>query len=129
MTGACSAGALTTDAAGGADRGNRILAWAIFPASLALVAAVTTNARERARGIARWAGFLSVGAALSPLLGGTLASLGSWRAAYGVVAVLSALGASLQTANLPADQAGPAAEAFVDPARDEPPEAAAVATH
>jgi MFS family permease len=128
VTGACSAGALTTDAAGGADRGNRILAWAIFPASLALVAAVTTNARERARGIARWAGFLSVGAALSPLLGGTLASLGSWRAAYGVVAVLSALGASLQTANLPVGQAGPVTEAFVDPLAQSP-EPGAVAAH
>ncbi|QCB95937.1 MFS transporter [Arthrobacter sp. PAMC25564] len=70
---------------------NGLGAGAIFPASLALVAAVTTNARERARGIAMWAGFLSVGAALSPLLGGTLASLGSWRAAYIVVAVLSVL--------------------------------------
>lgn len=70
---------------------NGLGAGAIFPASLALVAAVTTNARERARGIAMWAGFLSVGAALSPLLGGTLASLGSWRAAYGVVAVLGVL--------------------------------------
>lgn len=70
---------------------NGLGAGAIFPASLALVAAVTHDARARARGIAMWAGFLSVGAALSPLLGGTLASLGSWRGAYGTVAVLSVL--------------------------------------
>ena len=70
---------------------NGLGAGAIFPASLALVAAVTHDARSRAKGIAMWAGFLSVGAALSPLLGGTLASLGSWRGAYGAVAVLSVL--------------------------------------
>ena len=70
---------------------NGLGAGAIFPASLALVAAVTHDARARARGIAMWAGFLSVGAALAPLLGGTLASLGSWRGAYGTVAVLSVL--------------------------------------
>lgn len=70
---------------------NGLGAGAIFPASLALVAAVTHDARARAKGIAMWAGFLSVGAALSPLLGGTLASLGSWRGAYGVVAGLSVL--------------------------------------
>ncbi|MGY3380052.1 EmrB/QacA subfamily drug resistance transporter [Arthrobacter sp. TE12231] len=70
---------------------NGLGAGAIFPASLALVAAVTHDARARARGIAMWAGFLSVGAALSPLLGGTLASFGSWRGAYGTVAVLSVL--------------------------------------
>jgi len=70
---------------------NGLGAGAIFPASLALVAAVTHDARARAKGIAMWAGFLSVGAALSPLLGGTLASLGSWRGAYGTVAVLSVL--------------------------------------
>lgn len=70
---------------------NGLGAGAIFPASLALVAAVTHNARERAKGIAMWAGFLSVGAALSPLLGGIFASQGVWRGAYGAVAGLSVL--------------------------------------
>lgn len=62
---------------------NGLGAGAIFPASLALVAAVTHNARERAKGIAMWAGFLSVGAALSPILGGVFAGQGVWRGAYG----------------------------------------------
>lgn len=67
---------------------NGLGAGAIFPASLALVAAVTHNPRDRARGIALWAGFLSAGAAISPLLGGVAAGLGSWRGAYWVVAAL-----------------------------------------
>ena len=70
---------------------NGLGAGAIFPASLALVAAVTHNPRDRARGIALWAGFLSAGAAISPLLGGVAAGFGSWRGAYGVVAVLGVL--------------------------------------
>ncbi|MCP2032500.1 EmrB/QacA subfamily drug resistance transporter [Okibacterium sp. HSC-33S16] len=67
---------------------NGLGAGAIFPASLALVAAVTHNPRDRAKGIALWAGFLSAGAAISPLLGGFAAGLGSWRGSYWVVAVL-----------------------------------------
>ena len=70
---------------------NGLGAGAIFPASLALVAAVTHDARARAKGIAMWAGFLSVGAALSPLIGGIFASQGIWRGAYGVVAGISVL--------------------------------------
>ena len=70
---------------------NGLGAGAIFPASLALVAAVTHNARERAKGSAMWAGFLSVGAALSPILGGVFASQSVWRGAYGVVAGLGIL--------------------------------------
>ncbi len=68
---------------------NGLGAGAIFPASLALVAAVSRNMSERVRGIAIWAGFLSAGSALSPLLGGVFAGLGSWRGAYVVVAVVS----------------------------------------
>ncbi|MET1042766.1 MAG: MFS transporter [Microbacteriaceae bacterium] len=67
---------------------NGLGAGAIFPASLALVAAVTHDSRERAKAIAMWAGFLSAGAAVSPLLGGVFASLGSWRGSYAVVGVL-----------------------------------------
>lgn len=68
---------------------NGLGAGAIFPASLALVAAVSRNMTERMRGIAIWAGFLSAGSALSPLLGGVFAGLGSWRGAYVVVAMVS----------------------------------------
>jgi MFS family permease len=68
---------------------NGLGAGAIFPASLALVASVATNPRERVRGIAIWAGFLSAGSAISPLLGGTFAGFGWWRGAYVAVALVS----------------------------------------
>ena len=74
---------------------NGLGAGAIFPASLALVAAVSRNMGERIRGIAIWAGFLSAGSALSPLLGGVMAGLGSWRNAYVVVAVVSVVALAL----------------------------------
>lgn len=57
----------------------------LFPTSLAMVAALTPNRDDRARAIALWAGFLSIGAAVSPLLGGAFATYASWRAAYVVV--------------------------------------------
>jgi MFS family permease len=64
-------------------------AGAMFPASLALIAAVTHTPAARARGIALWAGFLSAGAAVSPLLGGVFAGATSWRASFLVVAGLA----------------------------------------
>jgi MFS family permease len=66
-------------------------AGALFPASLALVAAVTPTPEGRARGIALWAGFLSAGAAVSPLLGGVFAEVGSWRGSFGIVAGLAVM--------------------------------------
>jgi len=69
---------------------NGLGAGAIYPASLALVAAVSRTPQERIRGIAVWAGFLSAGSALSPLLGGMLAGFGWWRASYVVVAIAAA---------------------------------------
>ncbi|AUI53216.1 MFS transporter [Arthrobacter crystallopoietes] len=68
---------------------NGLGAGAIFPASLALVASVARNIQERVRGIAIWAGFLSAGSAVSPLLGGVFAGMGWWRGAYAIVAVVS----------------------------------------
>src|SRR4051794_17858386 len=65
-------------------------AGAMFPASLALIAAVTHTPAARARGIALWAGFLSAGAAVSPLLGGVFAEVGSWRGSFLIVAGLAA---------------------------------------
>ena len=76
---------------------NGLGAGAIFPASLALVASVARTMQERVRGIAIWAGFLSAGSALSPLLGGMFAGFGWWRGAYAVV-VLTGLAALLLTA-------------------------------
>ncbi|MEP9393038.1 MFS transporter [Gordonia sp. VNK1] len=74
---------------------NGLGAGAIFPASLALVASVATTVPERVRGIAVWAGFLSAGSAVSPLLGGVLADLGWWQGSYLVVVVVSILAAGL----------------------------------
>ncbi|MGW0785027.1 MFS transporter [Streptomyces sp. NPDC002913] len=60
----------------------------LFPISLALLAAVTPTQHARSRAIAVWAGFLSAGAAISPLLAGLFAEYGSWRGSYVVVAAL-----------------------------------------
>ena len=68
---------------------NGLAAGAMFPASLALVAAVTHTPQARARGIALWAGFLSAGAAVSPLLGGVFADVASWRGSFLIVAGLA----------------------------------------
>lgn len=68
---------------------NGLGAGAMFPASLALVAAVTPTPERRAQGIALWAGFLSAGASVSPLLGGVFAEVGSWRGSFAIVAGLA----------------------------------------
>ncbi|NYJ73619.1 MFS transporter [Allobranchiibius huperziae] len=62
----------------------------LYPTSLAMIAALAPDNDARARSIALWAGFLSVGAAISPLLGGAFATNGSWRGAY-VVVIVAAL--------------------------------------
>jgi MFS family permease len=66
---------------------------AIMPTSLAMIAAGTHTARDRARGIAIWAAALSAGNMVSPVLGGWLAGFSygndpnaSWR--WAIVAVL-----------------------------------------
>jgi MFS family permease len=72
----------------------------LFPTSLAMVAAGTHTARDRARGISFWAAALSTGAFLSPVLGGLVTKLSwggdpeaVWRWAFVLVAVLAALSA------------------------------------
>ena len=71
---------------------------ALFPTSLAMIAAGTHTAQERGRAIALWAAALSTGGFVSPVLGGILAkaSFGSdpnasWRWAFVAVAVLAGL--------------------------------------
>lgn len=60
-------------------------AGALYPISLAMIAAVAPSREARTKAIALWAGFLSIGAAVSPLMAGLFAKYGSWRGAYGVV--------------------------------------------
>ena len=71
---------------------------AIFPTTLAMVAAGTHTARDRSRGISVWAAALSSGGFVSPVLGGWLAryAFGSdpyatWRWAFIAVLVLAAI--------------------------------------
>lgn len=68
---------------------NGLGAGAMFPGSLTSITAVTRTARERAHAVALWSGFLSAGAALSPLLGGMFAKVGSWRGSFWVLVGLA----------------------------------------
>ncbi|WP_225850383.1 MFS transporter [Streptomyces sp. HPF1205] len=71
---------------------------ALFPTSLALLAAGTTSPAQRARVIATWAALLSTGGFLAPLLGGITATYGSWRWSFIVVTVIAALSAAVSAA-------------------------------
>lgn len=66
---------------------------ALFPTSLAMIAASTHTPRDRARSIAIWAAALSSGGFLAPLLGGIGGTYGSWRLAFVLLIGLSALSA------------------------------------
>ena len=66
---------------------------ALFPTSLAMLAAGTRTHKERAKVIAIWAACLSTGGFLAPLLGGITGNYGSWRWAFIVVTILSAISA------------------------------------
>ncbi|MGW1085037.1 MFS transporter [Streptomyces sp. NPDC002596] len=68
---------------------NGLGAGAMFPASLTAITAVTRTMRERAHAVAVWSGFLSAGAAVSPLLGGMFAKVGSWRGSFWVLVGLA----------------------------------------
>lgn len=68
---------------------NGLGAGAMFPGSLTMLASVTRTTRERAHAVALWSGFLSAGAALSPLLGGAFAEVGSWRGSFWVLVALA----------------------------------------
>ncbi|NUR58289.1 MAG: MFS transporter [Catenulispora sp.] len=68
---------------------------ALFPTSLAMIIAGTRSHGERARLIAVWAGLLSVGGAIAPVLGGFTANYGSWRWSFVVVAGIAGASALL----------------------------------
>ncbi|GAA1325377.1 MFS transporter [Pseudonocardia xinjiangensis] len=63
-------------------------AGAVFPTSLAMLVAGTHTTRDRSRSIALWAGFLSAGGVIAPVLGGITGSYGSWRWSLIVVGIL-----------------------------------------
>ena len=67
----------------------------LFPTSLAVLAAGTTSATQRARVIAMWAALLSTGGFLAPLLGGITATYGSWRWSFVVVTAIAAVSAAV----------------------------------
>jgi MFS family permease len=71
---------------------------ALFPASLAALAAGTHTHKERARVIALWAALLSTGGFLAPLIGGITATYGSWRWSFVVVTVIAAASAVVSAA-------------------------------
>jgi len=73
---------------------------AIFPTSLAMIAAGTYSASARARSVSIWAAALSMGSCLSPLLGGLAARfrfgsdpLAGWKWAFLVVLALALISA------------------------------------
>ncbi|MFI0898999.1 MFS transporter [Streptomyces sp. NPDC020983] len=68
---------------------------ALFPTSLAVLAAGATSRTQRARVIAMWAALLSTGGFLAPLLGGITATYGSWRWSFAVVTALGAVSAAV----------------------------------
>jgi MFS family permease len=77
----------------------------LFPISLSMLAAITPDHQARAKAIATWAGFLSLGAVISPLLAGLTAqfftvpgaeagepnAFSGWRVAYLVAAVIAVI--------------------------------------
>ena len=71
---------------------------ALFPTSIAMIAAGTHTVHERARSLSIWAAALTTGGFVSPLLGGLLAKVhhsggefASWRWAFLAVAVIALL--------------------------------------
>jgi MFS family permease len=69
-----------------------IAAAALFPSTLAMVAAGTRTLRERARGIAVWGAAMAIGGGLAPLLGGLTATYGSLPLSFYSVAALAVIG-------------------------------------
>ncbi len=75
---------------------------ALFPTSLAMVAAGTRTARQRARSISIWAAALSVGGTISSVLAGLVSKLhfgsdpnAGWRWAFIVVLILALVSATV----------------------------------
>lgn len=78
---------------------------ALFPTSLAMIAAGTHAIRDRARAISIWAAALSTGGFLAPILGGLTAKIGygsdpnaMWRWAFAAVLVMALVSAGVSLA-------------------------------
>jgi MFS family permease len=78
---------------------------ALFPTSLAVVAAGTYTTRNRARSVSLWAAALSFGGVVSPVLGGLVTKLSfgtdpnaGWRWAFIVVLALAVISAAVSLA-------------------------------
>ncbi|MFF3503378.1 MFS transporter [Streptomyces sp. NPDC003247] len=67
-------------------------AGALYPISLTMIAAAAPDTKARAQAIALWAGFLSLGAAVSPIAAGVLAQNGHWRASFWIPIALAVVG-------------------------------------
>lgn len=68
---------------------------AIFPSSLAVLAAATPQTAARARALARWALSLSLASAIGPLMSGMIASAASFRYAFLPPVLIGLLAAAL----------------------------------
>lgn len=66
-------------------------AGALYPISLTMIAALAPDPVVRARSIALWAGFLSIGAAVSPITAGAIAEAGHWTASFWIPIGLAAV--------------------------------------
>ncbi|GLW54393.1 MFS transporter [Kitasatospora phosalacinea] len=66
---------------------------ALFPTSLAILAAGAATTAQRAKVVALWAALLSTGGFVAPLIGGITATYGSWRWAFVVVTLIGAASA------------------------------------
>lgn len=78
---------------------------AIFPTSVAMIAAGTHTVRDRAHSISIWAAALTAGGFMSPVIGGVLARIhhsgspeASWRYAFLAMAVLAAVSVAITVA-------------------------------
>jgi MFS family permease len=91
---------------------------AIFPTSVAMIAAGTHSVQERAHSLSIWAAALTAGGFMSPVIGGVLARIhhsggefASWRYAFLAMAVLALLSA-LITLTAAQDSAAPEGRAL-----------------
>ncbi|GAA5190398.1 MFS transporter [Rugosimonospora acidiphila] len=79
---------------------------ALFPTSLAVIAAGTHTVRTRASGIATWAAALASGGFLAPIIGGLAGNYASWRWAF-VIVLAIAVASAVVSASLASDSRSP----------------------